>query len=158
MAGWVGPTMAISLLIIAGCFLGIVVAALKVFKEVDAASKGLTNELAELRHEFAPMLNALNRFGDAGADLVEAARTEVQELVSTSQELRHGIRRTQRRAARRLADLDALVEVMQGEVEETAIDAATALRTLRNGTGMVSQVGRFLAPRRRRRRREDREA
>lgn len=157
MAGWVGPTVAISLLIIAGCFLGIAVAALRVFKKVDAASTGLTGELAELRHELAPMLNALNRFGDAGADLVETARTEVQELVATSKDLRHGIRRTQRRAARRLADLDALVEVMQEEVEETAIDAATAIRTLRNGSGMVSQVGRFLAPRRRRRR-EDRDA
>jgi methyl-accepting chemotaxis protein len=150
MAGWVGPTVAISMLLIAACVVGMTLVALKVFTEVQQASRGLTNELAELRHELAPMLTALNRFGDAGADVVESARAEVQELVATSQELRVGIRRTQRRAARRLADLDALLEVMQEEVEETALDAATALRTFRNGTGVLGQVGRFLAPSRRR--------
>jgi methyl-accepting chemotaxis protein len=155
MAGWVGPTVAISLLLIALCVVGITLAAAMVFREVQHASKGLTHELAELRHELGPMLNALNRFGDAGADLVETARGEVQELVATSQELRVGVRRTTRRAARRLADLDALLEVMQEEVEETALDAATALRTIREGSGLVGHVGRFLAPRRRRREHRD---
>lgn len=149
MAGWVGPTVAISLLLIALCIVGLTLVAAKVIYEAQEASRGLANELSGLRRELAPMLNALNRFGDAGADVVEAARTEVHELVNLSQGLRADIRRGSRRARRRLADFDALLEVMQDEVEEAALDTATALRTLRQGRGVLGQVRRFLVPRRR---------
>lgn len=147
MDGWVGPTIAISVLLIALCVVGATVAAAVALREAQQAGKGLTNELAELRHELAPTLAALNKFGDAGSEVVEMARNEVRELVATSQELRTDVRRGMRRARGRLADVDALVEVMQEELEETALDAATAMRTLRNSRGMIGQVRRFLAPR-----------
>lgn len=147
MAGWVGPVVAISVLLIAICVVGITLAAALVFREAQQASKGLTNELAELRREIGPTLAALNKFGDAGSEVVDLARNEVRELIATSQEVRTDVRRGMRRARRRLADMDALVEVMQEEVEETAIDAATAMRTLRTGRGVFGQVRRFLAPR-----------
>lgn len=152
MAGWIGPTIAISLLLIAICIVGMTVAAALAFREAQQAGKGLTNELAELRHELAPMLNALNRFGDVGADVVEMARQEVREVVATSQGLRTDVRRARRRIGNRLADLDAFVEVMQEEVEDTALEAASTLRTLRTGGGVVAHVGRRLVARRRSRR------
>jgi methyl-accepting chemotaxis protein len=139
--------VAISVLLIAICVVGITLAAALVFREAQQASKGLTNELAELRREIGPTLAALNKFGDAGSEVVDLARHEVRELIATSQEVRADVRRGMRRARRRLADMDALVEVMQEEVEETAIDAATAMRTLRTGRGVFGQVRRFLAPR-----------
>jgi methyl-accepting chemotaxis protein len=147
MAGWVGPVVAISVLLIAICVVGITIAVALVFREAQQASKGLTAELSELRRELSPTLAALNKFGDAGSEVVDLARQEVRELVSTSQEMRTDVRRGMRRARRRLADLDALVEVMQEEVEETAIDAATAMRTIRTGRGVIGHVRRFLAPR-----------
>jgi methyl-accepting chemotaxis protein len=139
--------MAISLLLIAICVVGITVAAALAYREARQASRGLTSELAELRREIHPTLQALNRFGDAGSEVVDLARDEVRELVRTSQEMRTEIRRGMRRARRRLDDFDALVEVMQDEVEETALDAATAMRTLRTGRGVFGHVRRFLAPR-----------
>lgn len=147
MAGWVGIVIAISVLLIAICVVGITIAAAVVFREAQQASRGLTNELAELRRELSPTLAALNKFGDAGSEVVDLARQEVRELVATSQEVRTDVRRGLRRARRRLADVDALVEVMQEEVEETAIDAATAMRTLRTSAGVIGHVRRFLAPR-----------
>jgi methyl-accepting chemotaxis protein len=126
---------------------GITIAMALVFREAQQASKGLTAELSELRRELSPTLAALNKFGDAGSDVVDLARQEVRQLVSTAEEMRTDIRRGMRRARRRLSDLDALVEVMQEEVEETAIDAATAMRTIRTGRGVIGHVRRFLAPR-----------
>lgn len=149
MAGWIGPTVALSLLVIAICVVAMAAAAVLVLREAASASKGVTRELEELRHELAPMLTALNRFGDTGSEVVEMARNEVEELVDTSRQLRGELRRGMVRAQERLADFDALVEVMQEEVEDTAIDAATALRTLRGTDGVVRQVGRLLRPRRR---------
>ena len=147
MAGWVGPVVAISVLLIAICVVGITLTIALVFREAQQASRGLTNELAELRREIGPTLAALNKFGDAGSEVVDLARNEVRELVATSQALRTDVRRGVRRAKRRLADVDALVEVMQEEAEETAIDAATAMRTLRTGRGVIGHVRRFLAHR-----------
>ena len=147
MAGWVGTVIAISVLLIAICVVGMTVALALVFREAQQASRGLTNELAELRHELSPTLAALNKFGDAGSEVVDLARNEVRELVATSQALRTDVRRGVRRARRRLEDMDALIEVMQEEVEETAIDAATAMRTLRTSAGVIGHVRRFLASR-----------
>ena len=147
MAGWVGVVIAISVTLIAICVVGITVAAAVVFREAQQASRGLTNELAELRRELSPTLAALNKFGEAGSEVVDLARHEVRELVATSQAVRTDVRRGMRRAKQRLADVDALVEVMQEEVEETAIDAATAMRTLRTSAGVIGSVRRFLAPR-----------
>ena len=44
----------------------------------------------------------------------------------------------------RLADLDALYEVVHEEVEETALDVAARVRSVRNGAGMVSRIRRWL--------------
>jgi hypothetical protein len=120
-----------------------------VFREAQQASRGLTNELHELRAELGPALAALNKFGDAGAEVVDLARHEVRELVATSEALRTDLRRGVRRAKRRLSDLDALAEVMQEEVEATAVDAATAMRTLRTSRGVIGEVRRYLSSRRR---------
>lgn len=150
MPGWIGPTIALSLLIIALCIVGLTVAALILFRETRQGAKGLTDELSELRHELAPMITALNRFGDAGSEVIDLARTEMREVVAVSQGLRADLRRARRRASRRLADLDAFVEVMQEEIEETGIAAASAARTLRSGGAVAGQVGRLLVSRRRR--------
>jgi methyl-accepting chemotaxis protein len=149
MPGWIGPTIAISLLLMALCTVGLTLAALVVFREVLQGAKSVSSELQELRAELGPMIRALNRFGEAGTEVVDIARQEIREVVAASQDLRADIRRARRRAGRRLADLDAFVEVMQEEIEETGIAAATAMRSLRAGGGVAGQVGRMLVSRRR---------
>ena len=44
----------------------------------------------------------------------------------------------------RLEDLDALYEVVHEEVEETALDVAARVRSVRNGAGMVGRIRRWL--------------
>ncbi len=60
-----------------------------------------------------------------------------------------GINRTRQR----LADFEAMVDVVQEEVEETALDVTAALHTARSGIGIVGQLRRLIRPRSRRRRR-----
>jgi hypothetical protein len=49
----------------------------------------------------------------------------------------------------RLADLDSLYSVVHDEVEDTALDVAAALRTVRRGNGMLGRVRRLLVAGRR---------
>jgi uncharacterized protein YoxC len=128
LPGWVGPTVAISLAIIAlACvvmFAGIALAAIAARRAFAAASA----ELKELQ------------------GLVERVREEGDAYLTTSRRLRGRLDRGIDRVSERAADLDALYEVVQEEVEETALHFASVLRTARMSTAIL---GRALRRRRR---------
>lgn len=149
MNGWVGPTVAISLVLIALCFLVIAAAVALAMREAIERGQSLARELAELRKELTPTLKALNRLGEGGAEVVELAQEEVREIVHVSRQLRRDVEKTVHRTRQRLADFEAVVEVVQEEVEETALDFGAALRTVRTGSGMIGQLRRLVLPRRR---------
>ncbi len=147
MPGWIGPTIAISLAVIALAFavigLGTAVVALKVSKEIS----GLSRLIARLRGEITPALMAIRRVADTGADLSDEIRDEAKEYLVVSRGVREDLQKGVRKVKRRLDDLDALYEVVHDEVEETALDVAAGLRSVRNGAGMVGRIRRWLVRR-----------
>ncbi len=151
MPGWIGPTIALSLLILALCAIGAAAMMLLALREATTRSDALASELAELRTELTPTLRALARFGTDGAEIAEMAKHEVAELVHTSHQFRKDLNRGVRRAQRRLADFEAVVEVVQQEVQETALDVTTMLQTARTGAGMLGQLRHLVLPRKRKR-------
>jgi hypothetical protein len=78
--------------------------------------------------------------------LVERVREEGDAYLATSRRLRGRLDRGIDRVSERAADLDALYEVVQEEVEETALHFASVLRTARMSTSIL---GRALRRRRR---------
>ena len=147
-AGWVGPTGAIALVVIALAFA--IMAAVVVLLARGAADevRALSAEMARLREELSPALRSLQRVADAGVDLSTDVREEVQNYLATSRVLRKDLEHGMRRLKVRLADLDALYEVVHGEVQDTALDVASRLRTVRKGVRVVSRIRRMLARRR----------
>ncbi len=149
MAGWIGPTVAVSLVLIAVCFILIAAAVGLTLKEAAERGQSLARELGELRRELAPTLQALNRLGTGGAEVVELAQEEVREIIYSTRRLRRDVEKTVTRARERLADFEAVVDVVQEEVEETALDFGAALRTVRTGAGVIGRLRRLVLPRRR---------
>jgi ABC-type transporter Mla subunit MlaD len=149
MPEWVGPVVAISLAIIALCFLGLVALTLKTLQETLQRGQALGQELNELRQELTPALRSLNRLGTQGAEMAELAREEVQEMLGTVRHVRHDVERGWKRTRERLADFEAVVDVVQEEVEEAALDLTATLHTVRMGTGMIGRLRRLVLPRRR---------
>jgi hypothetical protein len=137
MPAWVGPTVAISLVVIALAFAAIGVA-------VALLARTAIREVRELREEVAPAISAVRRITDAGADLSGDIKQEVQEYLATSRAVRRDLERGVYEVKSRLADLDALYEVVHEEVEDTALDVAARVRAVRNGAGMVSRIRRWL--------------
>lgn len=137
MPAWVGPTVAISLVVIALAFAAIGVA-------VVLLARTTIREVRELREEVAPAISAVRRITDAGADLSGDIKQEVQEYLATSRAVRRDLERGVYQVKSRLADLDALYEVVHEEVEDTALDVAARVRAVRNGAGMVSRIRRWL--------------
>ena len=144
MAGWVGPTVAVSLVLIALAFAVIAGTVLVLGRRAAEESRSVFREVAELRRELAPIIQALGRFAQAGEDVGQRVREEVLALVDTSRRVRRGVRRGVRRVRSHLEELDALYEVVHDEVQDTALDVAATLRSVRQGAGALGRIRRLL--------------
>lgn len=144
MPGWVGPTAALSLVVIALAFAAIAVALLAAGRAARKATSELREEIHGLREEIGPALQAVNRVVGKVEVISDQVGGEVREVLETSRRTRYNIERGIKRAQDRLEDFDALVEVVQEEVEETALDATAAIRTVRTAGGAVGLLRRLL--------------
>ena len=133
--GWVPPTVAISLVIIALSFLviGAVVLfiGLAIKKETSKAKKQLAVVAADAKNVLQRLKSEAEGFADLSAD----ARGRLRGAIDT--------------VDGRLKDLDALVEVLQEEVEETAMDVAAMMRTVRRTGGILGAARRAVMRRKR---------
>jgi uncharacterized protein YoxC len=132
---WVAPTVGISLAIIALAFLAMGTMFLILGVEVRRQLRTLRTQLAGLSTAVAGATARLKAEVDGYADLSQEVRAKVSGAVQV--------------VAGRLEDLDALVEVLQDEVETTALDVAALLRTARRSGAMLGRVRRALSRRRR---------
>ncbi len=119
---WVGTVSALSLAIIA--LAAIVLAASSVISVLRM-------------HAF---VRALEQMAGPAIDdvrqLIGAIKGEADALVGASRDIRERIVRAADAAEQRLSDLDALVEVVQEEMEETVVDAAATIRNVRRGVSL----------------------
>ena len=120
---WVGIVTALSLAVIA-------LAALAVAVATAAAAMGMRASLRALQGLAGPAL-------DDARHLVATIRTEVDGLAGTSRELRARVLKAADAAQARLAELDALADTVQNEVQSTAMDIAATIRTLRRGVSVL---------------------
>ena len=143
VAGWVGPTMAISLVIIAGAFLVIAAASALAARQAAREMQQLSRVIESLRTDLAPALMAVQAVSGEGQRLAGMVGTEAEELVRASRQLREGLKD-------RLANLEAIYDVLEEEIEDTAVDVAVTLRTFRSGAGWFGRIRRLLGGGRRR--------
>lgn len=134
---WVGPVSAISLAIIALAFVVIAVALALAAKKAAQEINDLNRSLAELKAELSPALAAVQQVSAEGTRLASIVADEAEQIVEGTRQLREGI-------TERMANLQALYEVMEEEVEETALDVAVKLRTFRSGVGWFGTLRRLL--------------
>jgi hypothetical protein len=143
---WVGPTMAISLVVIAlsllGAAIGVIVAALRVSEQV----KRVTHLVEGLQGDVAQTLTTARRLGEQGQDLVVLLRHEAGAFADTSRRVRRKVTRGIDRLEGKLSDLETLYDLVHDEIEDTALDLTAALRSVRRGNGVLGRVRRLLVP------------
>ncbi len=129
--------MAISLAVIALCFVGITAALVFAARTAGKEIRELSTILEGLRSELSPALKAVQSVSAEGERLAQLISGEAEALVDSSRALREGLEE-------RFANLQAVYEVVEAEVEETALDVAVKLRTFRSGVGWFSTIRRLL--------------
>jgi threonine dehydrogenase-like Zn-dependent dehydrogenase len=146
---WVGPTAAISLVVIAVSILGVAgvlaYAALRILGE----TRKVSTMIQGYQEDVAQTLANARRLTDQGQDMLVLLRQEVGAFTQTSRRIRRKLVRGVDNVETKLADLETLYDLLHDEVEDTALDLAAALRTSRQGNGMLGRVRRMLVPSRR---------
>ena len=140
MPGWVGPTIALSVAIMALAWVVVFVAAAIAGIALERRIDAMSDNLSGLRQDLAGVLEGARRVAEQGESLVALVREEGEAYVNTSRRFRKRLDRGIDRVTERAADLDALYEVVHEEVEDTALRFASALRTARLSTGIIAKV------------------
>lgn len=146
---WVGPTMAISLAVIALSVLGMAIVVGSAVRRLVAHRKRIAEVFDTLQEDAQQVLVAARRLTEQAQDLMVVVRHEAGAFAETSRRVRRKVVRGIDRVEERLADLETLYDVVHDEVEDTALDVAAALRSARQGNGMIGRVRRLLVPSRR---------
>jgi uncharacterized protein YoxC len=143
---WVGPTMAISLAVLALSFLILAVAVgVAAFKLAGQVRK-VTTLVDGLQDDVARTLKSVRRLTEQGQDIMVLVRHEAGAFAQTGRRLRRKTVRAIDRIEGKLEELETLYDVVRDEFEGAALDAAAALRSVRRGNGMLGRVRRFLVP------------
>jgi hypothetical protein len=146
---WVGPTVAISLVVIAVTVVGVAaVQAYTALRLVGEARK-LSAMIRGYQEDVAQTIAGARRLADQGQDLLVLVRQEIGAFTQTSRRIRRKLVRGVDNVEAKLADLETLYDLVHEEVEDTALDVAAALRTSREGNGMLGRVRRMIVPSRR---------
>jgi hypothetical protein len=89
-----------------------------------------------------PLLQAARSVTEDAGKIVGQLRGEVEQIVATSREVRLRVKGAAGSLDERARDLEAVLDILQDEVEETALDVAVALRATRRGTSVIRAVKR----------------
>jgi len=143
---WVGPTMAISLAILALSFLGLAIAVAVAAFKVAGQVRKVSTLVDGLQDDVARTLKSVRRLTEQAQDLMVLVRHEAGAFAQTSRRIRRKTVRAVDRVELKLEELETLYDVVHDEVEGAALDAAAALRSVRRGNGMLGRVRRFLVP------------
>jgi uncharacterized protein YoxC len=144
--GWVGPTMAISLAILALAFLGMAVAVGVAALKLAGQVKKVGTLVDGLQDDVARTLKSVRGLTEQGQDIMLLVRHEAGAFAQTARRLRRKTVRAADRIETKLEELETLYDVVHDEVEGAALDMAAALRTVRRGNGMLGRVRRLLVP------------
>jgi uncharacterized protein YoxC len=143
---WVGPTVAISLAILALSFLGLAIALGVVAFKLASQLKKVSTIVNGLQDDVARTLKTVRRLTEQAQDVMVLVRHETGAFAQTARRLRRKTVRAVDRIELKLQELETLYDVVHDEFEGAALDVATALRSLRRGNGMLGRVRRLLVP------------
>jgi len=131
---WVAPTAAIALVVIALSLLAMGAVITAIGLGLRARSRAIGAQLTAVTTDARTVMGRLKVEVEGYVDLSGEARTKLKGAMTALE--------------RRLEDLDTLADVLQDEVEDTALSAASLLRTVRRSGAVLGAARRAVTRRR----------
>jgi methyl-accepting chemotaxis protein len=135
---------AIALVVLAVTGIGLAIAVVAWLRRAGRAAERVARLAELLEREAPPLLAAARSLADDTRLMVGGLRAEISELVAGSRRLRAGIEEAAGALAERARELEVVLDILQEEVEETALDVAAALRGTRRGISLLGALKRGL--------------
>ncbi|MGD2136280.1 MAG: hypothetical protein PVF27_08970 [Gemmatimonadales bacterium] len=139
---WAEAVTAISTAVIAVMVVLLGISWLLWLKEMQELQRTVERLVDVLDREARPALQSARQIMQDAEQVVGSFRSEAHGVVDTAHDARQRLERLVVKVEERLSDLDALIDVFQYEIEETALDVAAALRTTRRGASVVRAMKR----------------
>jgi len=151
--GWAPTVTAIATVVAALIAVGLAVFALPLMRQASRTGAAVERFLDFLEKDSKPLIEEAKSVVSEANRAAIKIRSEIDGVVETSQDIRTRVRNAADAAEGRLLDLEALLDVLQEEMEETVLDVAAALRTARRGSTILQSMKRvFLGSEKKRRR------
>lgn len=122
-------------------FLAILVVLVLVLAELRTLSRTWTGFVATTTERSGPLVEHASNAARNLDHITSVVRTEIDRLNGMIEGVTDDIDEASLEVRRRIADLSALLDVAQSEAEDAVLDAASKLRMLRKGAGLLARVG-----------------
>jgi uncharacterized protein YoxC len=110
--------------------------------KVTRRLRSVDKALGEIGRDARPVLDRARAVGENLNFLVMSVRKEVERVSETISIANDRLEDALESADERVQELGALIDVVQGEVEDTLLTATSALRGIRTGARMLRRSGR----------------
>lgn len=104
--------------------------------------RSVDRALGEIGRDARPVLDRARAVGENLNFIVMSVRKEVDRVSDTISVANDRLEDALEAAEERVQELGALIDVVQGEVEDTLLTATSALRGIRTGARMLRRSGR----------------
>ena len=125
---------AVSTIVLTVAVLGVLVALAMVLLQLRGLGRSMGTLAKRLEKDSAPLVERARSVAENVDFITMAVRTDVQKLNATVSSLNERLREASAHMEERIQDFSALVEVLQTEAEDIALDTAAAVRGVRTGT------------------------
>jgi len=125
---------AISTIVLTVAVLGVLWALVGVLLQLRRLARSVQDMTKRLEKDAGPVIQRAKGVAENLEFISAAVRTDVQKLNASVAGLNERLREASARMEERIQDFTALVEVLQTEAEELALDTAAAVRGVRAGT------------------------
>lgn len=141
---WVGPIVAISALIIALTAVVVGIVAVFIGVELKQRAAAMHRVLEWLERDGGPALQQMRVASEGLVDVSKTVRKEIEAVTDLSKDIRRRVVNAADGIEDRLSDMTTLVDMVYEEVQETALDVAAGLRSVRRSRSVWNRVRRAL--------------
>jgi hypothetical protein len=132
--GFLATAEAISSIVLGVAVLGVLVALLAVLLQLRKLARSVNDVAKRMEKGAAPVMDRAKSVAENVDFITMAIRTDVQKINASVSSLNDRLKEASVRMEERIQDFTALVEVLQNEAEDLALDTAAAVRGVRAGT------------------------
>ena len=110
--------------------------------ELRSLSRGLQGFLGTATDRSRPLIDSANRAAENVDYITQVVRTDVDRVNRAFSGVADGLEQASLDVQGRVKDITALMDLAQAEAEDAVLDAATRVRALRAGAGVLGRVRR----------------